>query len=268
MNNLAIIDGNNWANRAYYSLKNLKNSQGVPTGAIFGFKNMFKQILDNYKNICVCFDGKGNNPRYDIYPNYKDGRSHKPELYPQFKYIFRYLECIGVPYMISEIYEADDYINTIVKLSKDKFHQIHIFSNDKDLHQLVNDEVIQFTANSRMGLKEIQHKFGISPNFMIDYLSIVGDTSDNIPGCRGIGKISAVKLINKYGSITSVRQKTKNLKDKLSLKFNSDYESVKLSRSLIKLVFINKLVFNDYTIGEINTEQLKLLFNELEFKNG
>lgn len=277
---LIIIDGNNWVNRAHFSMSKLRTTTGIWTGATFGFRNMLKVVMDKYstKFICVCFDRCKNTHRHKLYDKYKANRDHdsidKKIIRKQTEYIDNLLKFLGISTFFHEDFEADDIIYTICKDFSEYFNEILIMSSDKDLFQIVssNIRVVDTRINKIFDRQSVIDKLGVSPEFVIDYLSIVGDKSDNIPGCPGIGKVNAVKLINQYGNIKSIVNKlgSKFMKDlnKTELKFLDHFNMVKLSRELVKLKYIDELQidFDSLKITNVDDTKLQKLYDLLEFR--
>ena len=213
-NFLILIDGTAYLYRAFHALPPLTNIQGENTGAIHGFLKALFKIIEDFapEHIGVVFDAKGKNFRHDIYSEYKANRSKMPdELSEQIPKLYEILELLGYPPIIIDGVEADDVIGTLSKQFR-KTKDIRIFSGDKDFAQLVNSSVAIINPITLETMDEVavKKKFGIDAKHIIDFLALVGDKSDNIPGLPGVGSKTASRLINQYGSVENII-KNKNL---------------------------------------------------------
>ena len=210
-----LIDGNNLLFRSYYATAYngnlMKNSKGFPTNALYGFINMLNKIIneENPEYIMVAFD-KGHNFRQDMYDNYKDGRIETPQdLKVQFKEAKEICTLLGIKYIECDNYEADDIIGTFARMAdEDKNYNATIISSDKDLLQLISDEVNVKLLKQKDYIMMDENKFmevyGIKPIRMIDLKSLMGDASDNIPGVKGIGEKTALSLLQKYETLDGI----------------------------------------------------------------
>ena len=206
MKRTILVDGNNLLFRSYYATAYngnlMKNSKGFPTNAIFGFINMINKIIleEKPEYMLVAFD-KGKNFRHEKYKEYKDGRIKTPEdLLLQFPYAKMVLENMGIKYLEVDNYEADDIIGTYARLAdEDKNYDATIISSDKDLLQLISDDVNVKLLKQKdyilMDKKVFMEYYGVEPIKMIDLKALMGDASDNIPGVKGIGEKTAINLI-------------------------------------------------------------------------
>ena len=208
-----LIDGSGYIFRAYYALPPLsRKSDGLPTGAVSGFCSMLFKLLEESRNddsdnrpthFAVIFDSARKNFRNDIYSEYKANRSEAPEdLVPQFEYIRKSVEAFNLPSIELTNYEADDLIATYAKKIIEAGAKVTVISSDKDLMQLVSENIRLYDPmkSKVLGEKEVVEKFGVKPNQVIDVQSLAGDSSDNIPGVPGIGIKTASELINKYNT--------------------------------------------------------------------
>jgi len=217
MKKICLIDGSGYIFRAFYGLPPMTNPNGVPVNAVYGFTNMFVKLMQeiNAEYNLVLFDAKRKNYRNDIYPEYKANRSDAPEdLVPQFPLIRDAVNALNVPQLEMEGYEADDLIATIAKEGKEKGFEVIIVSADKDLMQLVSDNVKLFDPmkNKYMGEEEVEAKFGVKPNKVIDVQALSGDSVDNVPGVPGIGPKTAAQLINEYGDLETLLERAGEIK--------------------------------------------------------
>ncbi len=276
-----LVDGSGYIFRAYYALPPLsRKSDGLPTGAVIGFCNMLFKLLedsrsDDSKNkpthFAVIFDSARKNFRNEIYKDYKANRSEAPDdLAPQFDYIRKAVKAFNLPSIEQINYEADDllatYADQIIKLGA----KVTIISSDKDLMQLVSKDVRLFDPmkNKVIGKTEVEEKFGVKPEQVIDVQSLAGDSSDNIPGVPGIGIKTAAELIKKYKNLDNLLNKADEIpqkKRKETLIENKD--SALLSRKLVTLksdVPVKENLEN-FIIKEIEKEKLYDFLREMEF---
>ena len=216
MDKLYLIDGMSVVFRAYHAMQRsgLKNSMGEPTFAIFAFVNILTNLLDkeNPKNIAVVFDRPEPTFRHVMYPLYKANRAAFPDdLAPQLPKIKQFLDLISIPRIEIAGFEADDIIGTLTKIATEHKIDVACLTNDKDYYQLVNQHVRLYKPNPKgdedfqiVDLDGVNQKFGVSPDKVIDVLALIGDTSDNVPGVKGIGDKTAIPLIQKYGSVENL----------------------------------------------------------------
>src|SRR3989338_8734710 len=203
---LVLIDASSFIFRAFYAIRHLSNKQGLPTNATFGFANMILKVLEDLHptHLAVVYDTKHPSFRKERYPEYKANRSAMPDdLVPQLPYIKKFVEAMNLPRFEKAGLEADDIIAALAHFARKNKEDVCIVSSDKDLMQLVNDHTWMFDTmkNLRIGPKEVKEKLGVGPELVTDYLGIVGDTSDNIPGVKGIGPKGAVALLEQFGNI-------------------------------------------------------------------
>ena len=214
MNNtqsLVLIDGSSYLFRAFHALPNLMSTKGAPTGAIRGVISMIKKLIKEYDDsqIIVVFDAKGKTFRNDLYAEYKANRAKMPdELRLQIEPIQDIIRLMGLPLVIVEGVEADDVIGTLALASAQQDRRVVISTGDKDMAQLVNQHVtlINTMTDTKMDHEGVVEKFGVRPNQIIDYLALVGDTSDNIPGVPKCGPKTAVKWLTSYESLDGVME--------------------------------------------------------------
>ena len=272
-NNFIIIDGSSYLYRAFYALPNLKTSSGLNSGAIHGFANMLNRIVNEFKpkHLLMVFDAKGKNFRHELYDQYKANRGSMPsELSEQTGAIIDLVKAYGITVVQEKGVEADDVIATAVKQFDVKNTRIIISSGDKDLAQLVNKNVVLINSFDSKILDQegVKEKFGVNPNQIFDYLCLVGDTSDNIPGVPKVGPKTAVTLLEKYGDLDNIVSKSSELKGKLRENIESSLETIQLAKKLVALkddlklpVDLNKLQRN--TIDE---KQLEKIIKKYELK--
>ncbi|MDA7579564.1 DNA polymerase I [Alphaproteobacteria bacterium] len=240
-NNLILIDGSGYIFRAFYGLPPMTNQDGVPVNAVFGFTKMLLKLIDDLKPIyaAVIFDVARKTFRNEIYEEYKGNRSDPPEdLIPQFSIIRNATEAIGLPVVEMEGFEADDLIATYATLAQGIKKKVIIISSDKDLMQLVDDNIILFDPMKQFWINEdkVFEKFGVYPKKVIDVQSLAGDSSDNIPGVPGIGVKTAAELINQFDNLDQLLSRAAEIKqNKRRENLIQFAEQARLSRSLVTL---------------------------------
>lgn len=274
---LYLIDGSSYIYRAFYAVTRLTSSRGMPTNAVYGFYQMLRKVLKekNPDRLCVVFDAPGPTFRHGQYEAYKGTRQKMPEdLAVQVPYIKDLVKYFGIPQMEREGYEADDIIATFARLAGEEGLQVVIVSGDKDLCQLVKDSgVMQWdTQKDRIfNEKTVAERFGVPPAQMLDYLAIVGDTSDNIPGVKGVGDKTARQLLGEWGSLDSIYANLDRIPQAaLRKKLAEGREAAELSRRLITLADNVPL---EGGIGALTGRRppspadLAALFEELDFRS-
>ena len=274
-----LVDGSTYIFRAYHALPPLtRKSDGFPVGAISGFCNMLDKLIkgerekNNLTHLLVIFDASGKTFRNDIYPEYKANRSSPPEdLIPQFPVIRKATDAFNVTHVEMLGYEADDLIASYTKAALDEQMKVTIVSSDKDLMQLVKDDVSMLdTMKSRLIKKnEVIEKFGVEPNRVIDVQSLAGDSVDNIPGVPGIGIKTASLLINEYNNLDNLLEKASNIKqNKRRESLIKFADQARLSRELVTLKDDVELPIpiKNIEIQSINPEKLISFLKGMEFK--
>jgi DNA polymerase-1 len=271
-----IIDGSSYIYRAFYAIRRLTNSKGIPTQAVYGFITMLQKVMREQKPdyICVVFDAPGRNFRHEMYQDYKATRQATPEeLIPQIPYIKKAVRYFGAPQMELAGYEADDLIATLTHWALAKGLEIVLVSGDKDLHQLIEDSAVRQwdPQNDRVFTeKAVLERFGVTPKQMADYLALVGDTTDNIPGVKGVGGKTASQLLKQWGSLDGVYGRLGEIfPDSLRQKLAAGEQSARLSRDLVSLhldVLIEKKV-EDFVPAPPMRREMFSLCEELEFKS-
>lgn len=281
MKKLILLDAYALIFRAYYALIRSPriNSKRMNTSAIFGFVNTLEDVLkkENPDFIGVAFDPKGGTFRHEIYPAYKAQREETPEdIRIAVPYIKKILEAYRIPVLEVPGFEADDVIGTLAtKASQNGDIMTYMMTPDKDYGQLVKDNVKMLRPRhgsnefELMGPSEVCEKYGIqSPLQVIDLLGLMGDASDNVPGCPGVGEKTAVKLINDFGGIDQLISRSSEIKGALRQKVEDNIEGIRLSKLLvtIKTDVPIELDLNLLSRKPIDVELLKPLFEELEFR--
>ena len=262
-----IIDGSSYLYRAFYALPHLKNNNGSHTGAIFGVTNMINKLLNDFspKYVCAVFDARGKNFRHRIYKEYKSNRKSMPtELSEQVEPIFDFLKYMGIKIIQHPDVEADDVIASLVNKHSTNI-QTFISSGDKDLAQLVNKNVSLMNSLDGKQLDQdgVKKKFGVAPNQIKDYLTLVGDSSDNIPGVPKIGPKTAVNLLDKYLDLNSILENIDELKTNLRENLQNSLTTIKLAQELISLKSDIDLrsKIDDYLVSTPNEKKLSTFIN-------
>lgn len=277
---LVLVDGSSYLFRAYHAPPHLTNSRGEATGAIYGVVNMLKSLMKQYapERMIVVFDAKGPTFRNDMYSEYKANRPPMPDdLRTQIEPLHKIIKAMGLPLIAIEGVEADDVIGTIADEQTKLGNDVLISTGDKDMAQLVNQHVtlINTMTNTVMDPEGVVNKFGIPPELIIDYLALMGDKVDNIPGVPGVGDKTAVGLIQGLGSIKNIYENLDQVKDlsfrgakTMAKKLEEHKEQLELSYELatIKLDVDHGITPDMMHVQEQNTDELIELFKECEFK--
>lgn len=270
---LILIDGSSYFYRAFHALPPLTNSKGQPTGAVYGVINMVKRLIKDYQpeHIAVVFDAKGKTFRDDWYPEYKANRPSMPaELRSQFQPMLDVLRAMGLPLLVIEGVEADDVIGTLAKIAGEQGQKVVISTGDKDMAQLVNEHVtlINTMSNQLLDIDGVKSKFGVTPEQIIDYLTLVGDTSDNIPGVNKCGPKTAVKWLEQYQTLDNLLANIDDIGGKIGESLRASLAHLPLSKRLvtIKLDVELPVQINELQIKAVNRDELIALTQELEFK--
>ncbi|WP_131782097.1 DNA polymerase I [Legionella gresilensis] len=271
---LLLIDGSSYFFRAFHALPPLTNSKGQPTGAIYGVASMLKRLIKDHQcdQVAVVFDAPGKTFRNDLYPEYKAHRiAMPPDLYVQFAPLIELLTAMGLPLLIIEGVEADDVIGTLSRLATEQGQPVIISTSDKDMAQLVNEHVtiINTMTNQVMDSAAIKEKFGVMPEQFIDYLTLVGDTSDNIPGVTKCGPKTAVKWLEQYESLDNLCANSHLITGKIGEYLRKSLDFLPLSKQLvtIKTDVELPLTLTDLKIKKEDKEKLITLVQALEFKS-
>ena len=281
MTKIILVDGNNLLFRSYYATAYngnfMKNSKGFPTNALFGFTNMINKIvLEEKPNYMIVAFDKGKTFRHDKYESYKDGRIAMPEeLKLQFPKAKELLEAMGIKSYEIDNYEADDIIGTFAKYcdKKDDDYQGLIISSDKDLLQLISDEVeiklLKQKDYIRYNLESFKAEYGIEPKNIVDLKALMGDSSDNIPGVKGVGEKTALKLLQEYKSLDNIYLNIDKIKGSLHDKLVNDKENAYMSYDLATIYREVPLEINLEDIKYLgnNSSKLNKVYEELEFSS-
>ncbi len=277
--NLYIFDGTALVYRAYYALPPLSTSDGRPTGAVLGVaKMLLKFIKERVKegdSVVFVMDSKTQNFRKTLFESYKANRAPAPDdMIAQISYIEKLVNGLGMPILKGTGYEADDVIATLVKKYSSKFDGVYIVTGDKDLLQLVggNVKVLRFATLGISDLVEYDEKmvierYGLKPSQIGDYLALVGDASDNIPGVKGIGEKSATELLKKYGDLQNLYNHLEEIPQRYSKLLADGKEMMRLSKELVNLSFNVPLSFEISSYTGPDRSKLLSIFNELELNS-
>jgi DNA polymerase-1 len=268
---LILVDGSSYLFRAFHALPPLTNSQGEPTGAIFGVVNMLRKLIDEYgpDYMAVVFDAPGGSFRNELYPEYKANRPPMPEeLRCQIEPLHDIVRAMGLPLVMIEGVEADDVIGTLAEQATRLGLDTLISTGDKDMAQLVNPHVslvntMSETFTDRQG---VMNKFGVTPEQIVDYLALVGDTVDNIPGVPKCGPKTAAKWLQAYGDLDNLMVHADEIKGKIGENLRASLDRLPLSRKLatIKLDVPLNLGPRELTPSAPDTERLRAHYTRME----
>jgi DNA polymerase-1 len=270
-----LIDGSSYIHRAYHAIRNLSNSQGLPTNAIFGFTKMLLKLLDEKSPefVAMVIDVKGPTFRHEIFKDYKANRPPMPEdLAVQIPYIQKITEGLNVRFLGKQGYEADDIIGTIAESARNKNFNVVIVSGDKDFRQILLKNTVMWDSMSdrTTDYESIKRDYGIEPEQMVEVMALSGDTVDNIPGIPGVGEKTAVNLIKEFHSIENLfKNADKIAKPSIKNKLDQFKEQVLLNKTLVTInnsVPIDTTI-NDLRLGPPDKEKLSEIFRKLEFKS-
>ncbi len=268
-----LIDGSAFIYRAYHAVAPLSNSAGLPTHAIFGFHNILKRVLKEKapSHIAVIFDAKGPVFRHEMYSEYKANRPPMPDdLVVQIPYIKELVTAFGICSLELAGVEADDLIATATQILKKQDCEVVVVSGDKDLFQLVDEQVVVWEPmrDRIIDVQAVKDKYKVGPSQLLDCYALIGDSSDNVPGVPGVGPKTAEKLINQYQSLDGVYEHLDQMKkSKLKERLESNRDAAFLSRDLIRLKMDVDVPteIDAYRLAEPNKKDLQKLYKELEF---
>ena len=272
---LILIDGSSYLYRAFYvpQLKRMQTTSGQPTGAVFGIINMIKSLMSEYpeSHIVAVFDAKGKNFRHDLYEEYKANRPPMPdELRSQIEFVHRGIKAMGLPLVAITGVEADDVIGTYAKQASDAGKTVLVASGDKDLAQIVTDRVnlIDTMKKVIMDVDGVVEKFGVRPDQIIDFLTLTGDTSDNIPGVPKVGPKTAVKWLAEYDTLDGVIEHADQIGGKVGENLREFIPQLPLSKDLVTIRCELELdpALEELHAKEPDTETLVDIYQTLQFK--
>ena len=270
---LVLVDGSSYLYRAFHAMPSLTNSKGDPTGAAYGITNMLKRLETEVQPelAAVIFDAKGKTFRDDLYSEYKANRAPMPtELRAQLQSTHALVRALGFPVLEVSGVEADDVIGTLAELGKKAGLDVLVSTGDKDMAQLVDDHVTMVNTmdGAVLDAAGVEAKFGVPPESIVDYLTLVGDTVDNVPGVPKVGPKTAVKWLARYRTVEEVVAHADEIKGKVGESLRASRGQIPLSKELVTIrrnvpLDVGPL---DLELREPDTETLKTLYGELEFR--
>ena len=276
---LFLVDAYALIFRGYYAfIKNPRiNSKGEDTSAIMGFMNSLLDVIKRERpdHLAVCFDKGGSADRVEMYEAYKANRDETPEgIKTAVPYIYEILKAMHIPIMVKEGFEADDVIGTLSRQAEKEGYKVFMVTPDKDFAQLVTDNIFMYRpvfggGYETWGIPEVQKKFEVThPMQVIDYLGMMGDASDNIPGLPGVGPKTAKKFLAAYGSMEGLLANTHQLKGKMKEKVEANGELGLLSKKLATIMLDVPVDFDakDFELDQPDIEKVKEVFQDLEFR--
>ena len=269
---IILVDGSSYLYRAYHALPPLTNSKNQPTGAIKGVISMIKKILIDHPEspLAVVFDAKGKTFRHEMYSEYKANRPPMPEdLVQQIEPIHKIISLMGIKLIMIPGVEADDVIGTLAEQAREKKLNTVISTGDKDMTQLVceNVSVVNTMSGELLNENGVLKKFGVGPALITDYLALIGDKSDNVPGVDKVGPKTAVKWLNEYNDIEGIKKNAESIGGKVGENLRSSIEMLDLAHELVRIKTDVPLDvgIEDLIITEPDTKQLTEIYKELEF---
>ena len=269
---IILVDGSSYLYRAYHALPPLTTSKDQPTGAIKGVISMIKKILIDHPQspLAVVFDAKGKTFRHDMYSEYKANRPPMPEdLVKQIQPIHDIISLMGIKLIMVSGVEADDVIGTLAEQARQKKLNTVISTGDKDMTQLVceNVSVVNTMSGELLDENGVLTKFGIGPDLITDYLALIGDKSDNVPGVDKVGPKTAVKWLQEYGDIEGIKNNAESIGGKVGENLRASIDTLDLAHELVKIKtdVDLELGIEELEVGEPNLEELSKIYKELEF---
>ncbi|MFO1352870.1 MAG: 5'-3' exonuclease H3TH domain-containing protein [Gammaproteobacteria bacterium] len=270
---LLLVDGSSYLFRAFHALPPLSTKNGEPTGALYGVIAMLRKLIAEQRtdHIAVVFDAPGKTFRDDLFAAYKAHRPPTPpDLARQIEPLHELVQALGLPLLCIAGVEADDVIGTLAKQAEAAGRDVLIVTGDKDMAQLVNDRVnlLDTMKNVRLDAAGVEGKFGVPPARMIDYLALVGDSSDNIPGVPSVGPKTATKWLQEYGSLDAIITQAEAIQGKVGENLRANLDQLALSRQLatIHCDVALPLVLADLRRGQPDRGALRALYQRFEFK--
>jgi len=271
---IILVDGSSYLYRAYHALPPLENSKNQPTGAIKGVISMIKRILIDHpeSDLAVVFDAKGKTFRHDMYTEYKANRPPMPEdLVSQIEPIHKIIQLMGIKLIMISGVEADDVIGTLAEQARKKKLDTVISTGDKDMTQLVckNVSVVNTMTGELLDESGVKEKFGVPPEHITDYLALIGDKSDNVPGVDKVGPKTAVKWLDEYTNLENVIKNAESLGGKVGENLRSSIDTLKLAHDLVTIKRDVELPFGieELKVVKEDAEGLTKIYEELEFKS-
>ena len=269
-----LVDGSYYMFRAYHGMPELANAKGEPTGAIFGVINMLRKLFNEYQPdyLAVVFDAKGKTFRNDLYKEYKAHRPPMPDdLVCQIAPIHDIIRALGLPLLIIDDVEADDVIGTLATQASEQGLKTYISSGDKDLAQLVDDHVrlVNTMNNTVLDKDGVREKYGVPPCAIIDYLALMGDSVDNIPGIPKVGPKTAVKWLAQYESLEEIVHHADEIKGKVGESLRANLDQLYLSKKLVTLKLNVDLEFKPHELIQTDPdkEALRDAYSNWQFRS-
>ncbi|MEM6998479.1 MAG: DNA polymerase I [Pseudomonadota bacterium] len=270
---MVLVDGSYYLFRAYHAIRDLSNSKGEPSGAIYGVINMIRKHLTEGgpDYFAIVFDAKGKTFRNDLYKEYKANRPPMPDdLAAQIQPLHNLIRALGIPLIMIDGVEADDVIATLSRQAAEKNIKTIVSTGDKDLAQMVTDRIhlINTMSDTYLDPDGVLEKYGVPPERIIDYLTLMGDTSDNIPGVPKVGPKTAVKWLNQYGSLDEIISKADEIKGKVGENLREFLPQLPLGKELVTLKYDVELdcVPEDLIIGEHDNKTLREIYSYWNFR--
>lgn len=271
---LVLVDGSSYLFRAYHALPPLTNSKGNPTGAVYGVANMLRRLIQDEQPdyIAVIFDTKSKNFRHQLYEAYKANRAEMPdELQVQIAPLHQLIRAMGLPLIAIEGFEADDIIGTLAELATQEQWRTVISTGDKDMAQLVNPSVtlVNTMTASKLDESSVLVKFGVRPDQIVDYLTLVGDPVDNVPGIPKVGPKTAAKWLQEYQTLDNLVEHAGAIKGKVGEYLRENIATLPLSKQLVTIMrdVPLEMTVSSLVASEPLFNDLKALYQELEFKS-
>jgi DNA polymerase-1 len=272
---LILIDGSSFLFRAYHAVPSLSNKAGMPTNAIYGVANMLRKLIADYQTdyFTVVFDAKGKTFRHDLYPEYKANRPPMlDDLRVQIEPLHNLIRAMGLPLIIESGVEADDVLGALAQQAAREGFEVIISTGDKDMAQLVTEQIIledSMTGKARMDIAGVIEKFGVKPAQIVDYLALMGDASDNIPGVPKVGAKTAAKWLAQYENLDNLIANADKITGKVGENLRASLEQLSLSRQLTTIKTDLNLPYSieDLKSQKPNHAELKQMVAELGFNS-
>jgi DNA polymerase-1 len=269
---LILVDGSSFLFRAYHALPPLTSPQGLATNAVYGVSNMLRKLLNDYPedHFAVVFDAPGSTFRHELYEHYKAHRPPMPDdLRCQIEPLHRLVRAMGLPLIIEAGIEADDVMGCLAKMAEQLGFDVIISTGDKDMAQLVNEHImLENTMNNvRMDVQGVIDKFGVRPDQIIDYLALIGDAVDNIPGVPKVGPKTAAKWLEQYGTLDNLVANAEKITGKIGENLRASLDQLPLSKQLatIKCEVELPYTIDDLERKPVDADELKSLLSEFGF---
>lgn len=267
-----VVDGSYFLHRTFNAIPQVYSSKGIPTNAINGVTSALRKVIRRFQptHMAVVFDSSDPTFRHLLSPAYKAHRPPaNPDMMVQIPYLHRLVKALGIPLVVRPGLEGDDIVGTLATMFSDAGHEVIIATGDKDMAQLVGNKIILEDSFKRTILdgNRVHDKFGVYPEQMADYLALVGDASDGIAGVSGIGEKTATGLLRKYGTLESIIKHAEEIPGRIGESIRAGLESMPLDKQLSTIVtnLDLGLTLDDLRVGVPDTDELTLIYDELEF---